>query len=284
MKYKVGDRVRLISKPTRCTTTGVEKNLGKVVTISGMGTSIFSTDYYTIEEDDDHIHYFEDTIAGLASEVPFDFDAWKGKEVCMHCKTEEEAKDFCREMDQAGLRWSSGTSYLKMSCFNIYENYTCYRFNEGEYDNTVHAKNKGYTILEWSDYRSTEPPKDEEQEKTMETKIDDKPLSFAEAMKIRKRLCTNMRDVCGNCPLSSDNNDTTESCDDFMLDHPDMAELILKEWMAEHPLKTNKDKFAEVFGEIEKFGKCKFAICSAVPCSRCDWWQQEYVEPYKEQE
>ena len=107
----------------------------------------------------------------------------------------------------------------------------------------------------------------------MELKIDDKPLSFAEAMKIRKRLCASMRDVCKNCPLSSDNNDTTESCDDFMLDHPDIAEPILKEWMAEHPLKTNKDKFAEVFGEIEKFGKCKFAICSAVPCSRCDWWQ-----------
>ena len=118
----------------------------------------------------------------------------------------------------------------------------------------------------------------------MELKIDDKPLSFAEAMKIRKRLCASMRDVCVNCPLSSDNNDTTESCDDFMLDHPDMAEPILKEWMAEHPLKTNKDKFVEVFGEIERFGKCKFVNCSAIPCNKCDWWQQEYVEPYKEQE
>lgn len=116
----------------------------------------------------------------------------------------------------------------------------------------------------------------------METKIDDKPLNFTEAMKIRKRLCASMRDVCKNCPLSSDNNDTTESCDDFMLDHPDMAEPILKEWVAEHPAKTNRDKFAEVFGEIERFGKCEIIDCSTVPCLECGWWNREYVEPNKE--
>ncbi len=118
----------------------------------------------------------------------------------------------------------------------------------------------------------------------MELKINDKPLSFAEAMKIKKRICQSMRGVCGYCSLSSHNNGTTKSCDDFMLDHPDMAEPILKEWMAEHPLKTNKDKFAEVFGEIEKFGKCKFAKCGAVPCGGCDWWKQEYVEPFEGKE
>ena len=109
MKYKKGDRVRLISKPSKYTTANIEKSLGKVVTISGMGTSIFSTNYYTIEEDDDYIHYFEDTIAGLASEVPFDFGAWKNKKVCMHCKTRQEAEDFCNEMHKAGLTWHSGT-------------------------------------------------------------------------------------------------------------------------------------------------------------------------------
>nr|DAU23217.1 MAG TPA: hypothetical protein [Caudoviricetes sp.] len=282
MKYKKGDRVRLISKPTKYTTVGVEKYLGKVVTISGMGTSIFSTNYYTIEEDDDYIHYFEDTIAGLASETPFDFDVWKGKNVRVHCKTEEEAEDFCREMELAGLRWSSGTSYLKMTCFNVYENYTCYDFNKGTYDNIVYAKVKGSQILEWSDYRSTEPK--EEQEKIMETKINDKPLSFTEAMKIRKRLCTSMRDVCGNCPLSSYNNGATIPCKDFMLDHPDMAEPILKEWLAEHPVKTNRDKLIEVFGEIQKYDdKCKNR-CSTIPCKSCNWWDREYIEPNKEKE
>lgn len=229
-------------------------------------------------EDKGKWFWYDNMIVGLASETPFDFGAWKGKNVCMHCKSREEAEDFCREMHKAGLTWRSGTSYLLRNHFGAYEKQTCYCFNKGTYDNTLHTKDEGYTILEWSEYRSTEPPKDEEQEKIMETKIYDKPLSFTEAMKIRKRLCASMRDRCVNCPLSSDNNDTTESCDDFMLDHPDMAEPILKEWLAEHPVKTNRDKFTEVFG------KCEFVICSVVPCSKCDWWDQEYVEPFEEKE
>lgn len=283
MKYKVGERVRIVSDTTEEMDwiSEMDVYLGRVMTIKHIGRSILN-EHYKMAEDDGEYYWDDEMIVGLASGVPFDFDAWKDKNVCMHCRTREEAEDFCREMDRAGLRWSSGTSYLKMSCFNAYKDLTCYYFNEDAYDSIVRAKGKGYTILEWSDYRGTEPKK--EQEKIMETKIDDKPLNFTEAMKIRKRLCTSMRDVCGNCPLSSYNNGATIPCKDFMLDHPDMAEPILKEWMAEHPFKTNKDKFAEVFGEIEKFGKCKFAICSAVPCSRCDWWDQEYVEPYKEQE
>lgn len=281
MRYKKGDRVRLISKPTKYTTAGVEKYLGKVVTISGMDTSIFGTDYYTVEEDD-YKRYFEDMIAGLASETPFDFDVWKDKNVCMHCRTREEAEDFCNEMHKAGLTWSSGISYLKMKWFSIYENNTCYCFNEGVYGDIKQAKNKGYTILEWSDYRSTEPK--EEQEKIMETENDNKPLSFTEAMEIRKRLCLSMGDVCGNCPLSLNNNNMTLHCDDFMFDHPDMAEPILKKWAAEHPIKTNRDKLIEVFGEIQKYDdKCK-NHCSTIPCKSCNWWQQEYVEPYKEKE
>lgn len=276
MKYKVGDRVRLISKPTKYTTAAIEKYLGKVVTISGMDTSIFGTDYYTVEEDD-YKRYFEDMIAGLASEVPFDFGAWKDKNVCMHCKTREEAEDFCNEMHKAGLTWHSGTSYLLRNHFGPYEEQTCYCFNKGKYDNTLHAKDEGYTILEWSKYRSTEPPK-EEQEKIMETKIYDKPLSFTEAMEIRKRLCLSMGDVCGNCPLSLNNNNMTLHCDDFMFDHPDMAEPILKEWMAKHPLKTNKDKLNEML--LKVFGMPYTITVLKDP----KWWQQEYVEPYEEKE
>lgn len=278
MKYKKGDRVRIVSGGTKnMSFNGIMvKYLGTVMTVKeARETYAYGIPcYYKMVEDDGEWFWYDNMIVGLASETPFDFGAWKDKNVSMHCRTREEAEDFCNEMHKAGLTWSSGTSYLKMSCFNIYENYTCYRFNEGEYDNTVHAKNKGYTILEWADYRSTEPM--EEQEKTMEPKSDDKSLNFKEAMSIRKRLCTSMRDVCENCPLSSYNNDTTKPCDDFMIDHPDMAESLLKEWAAEHPAKTNRDKFAEVFG------KCEFVICSVVPCSKCDWWDQEYIEPNKE--
>lgn len=286
MKYKVGERVRIVSETTEEMNwvSEMDMYLGRAMTIKSIVSGLIFGGRYIMAEDKGNWFWYDSVIAGLASETPFDFDAWKGKKVCMHCKTRQEAEDFCHEMDRAGLTWSSGTSYLKMSCFNIYENYTCYRFNEGEYDNTVHAKNKGYTILEWSDYRSTEPPKDEEQEKTMKTKSDNKPLSFQEAMKIKKRICPDMRDVCWNCPLSSYNNDMTLHCDKLMLDHPDMAEPILKKWATEHPAKTNRDKFTEVFGEIERFGKCEIIDCSTVPCIECGWWNREYVEPNKEQE
>lgn len=271
MRYKVGDRVRIVSERTKSMNPSgdMDKYLGTVKTIKRtMRTR------YDMVGDKGKWLWDDSMIAGLASETPFDFDAWKDKNVCMRCRSREEARDFRCEMDKAGLRWANGDSYLDKSCFNHYEDLTCYYFNEGAYDSAEYAKNRGDQILEWSKYRSTEPPK-EEQEKTMKTKIDDKPLSFTEAMEIRKRLCLNMGDVCGNCPLSLNNNGMTLHCDDFMMDHPDMAEPILKEWATEHPVKTNRDKFAEVFG------KCEFVICSVVPCSKCDWWDQEYIEPFE---
>lgn len=279
MKYKKGDRLRIVSESP----DGLNWNdkmdtyLGKVMTVGGLFYN-----GYKMAEDKGEWYWYDSMIAGLASEIPFDFCAWKDKNVCMHCRTREEAEDFCNEMHKAGLTWSSGISYLKMKWFSIYENNTCYCFNEGVYGDIKQAKNKGYTILEWSDYRSTEPK--EEREKTMKTKSNDKPLSFKEAMKISKRLCTSMRDVCENCPLSSYNNYTAKPCDNFMMDHPDMAEPILKKWATAHPVKTNMDKLIEVFGEIQKYDDGCKNHCSTIPCKSCNWWQQEYVEPYKEEE
>lgn len=279
MKYKIGDRVRIVSGSTEEMNWAEKMDvyLGAVMTIADI---IHSGVHYKMAEDKGAWYWNDSMIAGLASEVPFDFGAWKDKNVCMHCRTREEAEDFCNEMHKAGLTWSSGISYLKMKWFSIYENNTCYCFNEGVYGDIKQAKNKGYTILEWSDYRGTEPPKDEEQEKKMELKIDDKPLNYQEATGIYKRLCEHQRkkDSCRECPVSSYKNYTNKVCRDFIINNSDTAEPILKKWAAEHPAKTNRDKFTEVFG------KCEFVICSVVPCSNCDWWDQEYVEPYKEKE
>ena len=35
----------------------------------------------------------------------FDFGNYKGR-YAMHCKTEEEAKEFCKVMHEAGRKWS----------------------------------------------------------------------------------------------------------------------------------------------------------------------------------
>lgn len=276
MKYKVGDRVRIVSETTKEMNWASEMDvcLGRVMTIKSIISGLIFGGCYIMAEDKGKWFWDDGMIAGLASETPFDFKAWENKKFCMHCRTEEEAEDFCDVMNKAGLRWSSGNSYLSWSCFEPYKEQTCYCFNEGTYDSTMYAMLKGYTILEWSDYRSTEPLK-EEQEKTMELKINDNPLSYQEAMKIKKRICLSMGDVCGNCPLSLDNNNTAKSCDVFMKDHPDVAEPILKEWLAEHPVKTNEQKCNEMF--LEVFG-VQYATALMYP----DWWNQEYVEPHKE--
>lgn len=291
MKYKVGERVRIVSETTEEMNwvSEMDAYLGKVMTIKSITSGLIFGDRYIMAEDKGKWFWGDEMIVGLASEVPFDFGAWKDKHVCMHCRTEEEAEDFCREMDKAGLTWGRGASYLEQSCFNLYKDRTCYYFNEGKYDSTVYAKNEGYTILEWSDYRSTEPPK-EEQEKTMGTKIDDKPLSLQEATSIYKRLCESQRKKgsCRECPASSFKNRTNKVCRDFIINNSDTAEPILKKWAAEHPIKTNRDKFIEVFGSklVFKDDSCE-GLCDSIdemPCGSCNWWWQEYVEPFKEKE
>lgn len=261
MKYKIGNRVRIVSKTTKGMNWAREMDvyLGRVMTIKNIISGLIFGDRYKMAEDGGEYYWDDSMIVGLASETPFDFNALKGKDVCMHCKTEEEAEDFCKVMDAAGLRWSSGPSYLKSSCFDFYKEQTCYYFNEGTYDSTVRAKDDGHTILEWSDYRSTEPTS------------------------IYKRLCKHQhkKDSCRECPVSSFKNHTNKVCRDFIINHSDIAEPILKEWATEHPVKTNRDKFIEVFGKTKKYSECGIIDCGTVPCIDCKWWQQEYVEPDK---
>lgn len=283
MKYKVGDRVRIVSETAEGMNwiSEMDVYLGKVMTIKHTVRSTFSR-YCKMAEDDGEYYWDDSMIAGLASETPFDFDAWKGMDVCMHCKTKEEAEDFCREMDKAGLRWSNGESYLELSNFRNHENHICYFFNNGAYSGYEYAKTKGCTVLEWSDYRSTKPKG--EQEKTMGTKIDE-PLSYQEAMRIFKKLCKNEEKFgCleRECPLYHPYRDELHlTCFYALHEYSDEIEPILKKWLAEHPVKTNRDKFVEFFGEIQKYDdECEYH-CVTVPCQSCDWWHQEYVEPEK---
>lgn len=277
MKYKVGDRVRIVSEPPEGLNWASEMNvyLGRVMTIKNVLIR-----GYKMVEDKGEWFWGNGMIAGLASETPFDFKAWKYKKVCMHCKTKEEAEDFCKVMDAAGLRWSNGESYLELSNFRNHENHICYFFNNGAYSGYEYVKTKGCTILEWSDYRSTKPPKveespKEEQEKIMETKIDDKPLSYQKAVKIRKMICRKHGN-CNDCPLDEKNNGLNEFCSDAFGQHPNETEKILKKWVAEH-IVTNEDKCNEMF--LEVFGM-QYATALMYP----NWWKQKYVELYKEKE
>ena len=85
----------------------------------------------------------------------FNWNEFKNKDnkIAVHCKTEEEAKDFCKRMHEHGMKWCSGESYLKETYYSECEE-TCYI--RGEFSEYWYYKSNGYEILEWSDYMQKE--------------------------------------------------------------------------------------------------------------------------------
>ena len=86
----------------------------------------------------------------------FNWDEFKDEDnkIAVHCKTEEEAKDFCKRMHEHGMKWCSGKSYLKETNYESCEEETCYI--KGEFSPYQYYKSNGYEILEWSDYTNKE--------------------------------------------------------------------------------------------------------------------------------
>lgn len=84
--------------------------------------------------------------------MKFNINKYEGN-YAMHCKTEEEAKIFCRYLDSVGRRWGSGHSYILMTNWDDYGPNTCYSFNSGTYcDKIYYLTRNCYTILEFSDF------------------------------------------------------------------------------------------------------------------------------------
>lgn len=82
----------------------------------------------------------------------FNWKEFKNKDnkIAVHCKTEEEAIDFCKRMHEHEMKWCSGESYLKNTNYMRNEG-TCY-YGSGEYSTRDFAEKHNYKILEWSDY------------------------------------------------------------------------------------------------------------------------------------
>ena len=87
----------------------------------------------------------------------FNWDEFKNKDnrIVVHCKTEEEAKDFCKQMHKHRMKWRNGESYLKNTNYDMYNERTCY-YGDGEYSSRDFAEKYNYKILEWSDYTNKE--------------------------------------------------------------------------------------------------------------------------------
>lgn len=85
----------------------------------------------------------------------FRFEDYKGDYV-MHCKTEEEAKDFCRVMHENMRAWKGGIYYIDETNYGKYGDRTCYAFNMGEFCYIDFYKRNDYTILKWEDFMEKE--------------------------------------------------------------------------------------------------------------------------------
>ena len=83
--------------------------------------------------------------------MKFNIEDYKGNYV-MHCKTEEEAKDFCGYLDSINMKWISGLSYEDNTKWDVHKQDTYYYFNEGCFSNGYFVNKYRYKILEWSDF------------------------------------------------------------------------------------------------------------------------------------
>lgn len=87
----------------------------------------------------------------------FNWKEFKNKDnkIAVHCKTKEEAIDFCKQMHKHRMKWCNGESYLKNTKYDVYNERTCY-YGDGEYSSLDFAEKYNYKILEWSDYKNKE--------------------------------------------------------------------------------------------------------------------------------
>lgn len=113
---------------------------------------------------------------------------------------------------------------------------------------------------------------------------------FLEVIKIKKRMCETYSKGCFTCPMNYANNGEKMNCTVFIYNHPVKAEKIIMEWADEYPVKTNADKFKEVFGfNIEtdictKLGSHQDCNDLCIICELDNFWNKEYKEQDKEQE
>lgn len=83
------------------------------------------------------------------------------------------------------------------------------------------------------------------------------------------RMCKNCsccQAVPNQCPLSKAKKQF--NCSDWVEMHPTEAVAIVEKWSKEHPVKTNADKFKEVFG---------FGGHTQVD-QHAQWWDEPYEE------
>lgn len=71
----------------------------------------------------------------------------------IHCSTLEESIEICKLMHQAGMKWCTKESYLKINNFNSYKENTVYNPTGGDYGDLDYFTKEGmYTIYKASEF------------------------------------------------------------------------------------------------------------------------------------
>ena len=70
---------------------------------------------------------------------------------------------------------------------------------------------------------------------------------FKTVMKELDRMCHSFSSDCKGCPLNSIKI-SPFTCSKWIIDNPYEAEEVIMKWAEKNPVKTNRDKFKEVFG------------------------------------
>ena len=114
----------------------------------------------------------------------------KYNKIAVYCKTEEEAKDFCKQMHKHRMKWCNGKSYLKNTNYMRNEG-MCY-YGNGEYSTRDFAEKYNYKILEWSDYMDKEFTKADLEDGMVVEQRDGNMYLVLAGMAVRKGRCNNI--------------------------------------------------------------------------------------------
>lgn len=99
-------------------------------------------------------------------------------------------------------------------------------------------------------------------------------MDAVEFVKAMDRMCES-HETCGECGLAFGKE---EGCGSYIFDHPEEAVHIVEEWSKAHPIKTNGQKFVEVFGFVPTtWNKMGEEIHDYIADPQ--WWHEPYEAP-----
>lgn len=95
------------------------------------------------------------------------------------------------------------------------------------------------------------------------------------------RMCEEA-ESCASCAIREAKDKVEEPiCANFRFHYPEETVAIVEKWSAEHPAKTNRDKFFEVFG-IDPRHAGYVPNHNRAEGLAAEWWDRAYEVPKKE--